>query len=451
MKIYLPLNQNSLIDYIKTGLIKPYCLYGGLGSNDTQAILGKNHYILLLKTKEKMPKNADFLIELEIEQNDSNLIDCMEYFLYKFVLPITKITGIYSNSDELNKSYTNREQNRQKDDWGNDFISKDWFKTGNFEYCDIDLKEIQEYTFKQDILDKIIQFDKLLGAFAFSRFSNEGKYYSYVWAELSHINPEVDYKANYENVDLKEEIISDDILKSVFKFSGGIYDLNPNENKKIFYSALVKNDARHGDKDVFVAMEKIQQLISSEDQFYVLFKYGYFKGYTHFSNRYYEKIIKFKMDEKNDILILDSVFKYIFELENKETSDNGFDKVLAFFGPFGEFIKNIDEKIEQLKSQILEFQETNNNLKNAFAAQKVELQKRQDEFNEKIQTLSNEKDEKIEQLKSQILEFQNNSKVQKKTKTNNIKSKNNLEEEKIDKPKKRTNSKQKLDKDSLFD
>ena len=298
MKLYLPLKCTSLPHYLKAGVIKPFCMYKNILKDDIQALLGESHYILLLKAKNKMPQNADFLVELDINDDDKNLIVFNEYFLYKFLLPITKITAIFSKNQDLNDKYIDLIENSQTSIGGDAFICHSFFTTENFIDFELKIDNISEHKFDQKILNRIDIFDKILGAFAFARFKENNRHYANFFDELALINEnfkkqyENIVKTNYTRVTFNKNIDEKDLLKA-FKVLGGFYILE-SADVDLFFAALKANDVKKGDHAVQEVIREIRKFNgNTRKEFVVLFNYGYFKGYQNIRNRYFDKKVKF--------------------------------------------------------------------------------------------------------------------------------------------------------------
>lgn len=338
---YFPISSLTLADYFVGACIKAAKYF----NNKPQDIQDRNKDFLLL-TSKKGTTETDCCLELVLTNDEiKDLIDVKNgwYLFGTKPLPITRIKKIYfSDSEQMDVTVTNITMSTA-------FVPKDLIEICNFEDNKTTDIQVPSDCAIIDQIDKIIQFDRFLGALALMRLAHEPdmNYSQNYIATLSLFNQTINNKFKESN----EKVVFNDNypFQGVFNNSKGFEKILPYLNRPINEESLnliAKEEGIEIKKDKFtrkidiesinetkwtyiVAIlntygvgdesraKRIDGLIQSnfstlKKQEGVALCYGYNRGYSVFTKNYGNVAFKYRLESQLDYYTIESVYQYVF-------------------------------------------------------------------------------------------------------------------------------------------
>lgn len=335
---YFPINSSSLAHYFAGACIKPARYF----DNKPQDIQDRYREFLLLSNKKGI-KGTDCCLELVLTDDEiEDLIDAKNgwYLLDTRPLPITRIKKIYfANKEQMDNTITNISMSTA-------FVPNVLLDVCTFNVSSIEA-EMPVDCNGIDQTNKIIQYDRFLGALAMMRLAHE-PYMNYspnYFATLSFFNSIIE-KQTMGNKDLSLK----KSYQGIFNASLGFEKVLPYLEQKIGEDALNKIASEHNEE---VKKDKITRTIDVESitntwpytiailnaygvgeesrryridelilssfqtlregkQEGVALCYGYNRGYSAFTKNYGAVNFKYKLESKLDYYTIESVYQYVF-------------------------------------------------------------------------------------------------------------------------------------------
>jgi len=361
---YLQIHKIKLQDYISKGIIVPDIYLGESAEKDAQS---KNQLCLTLsKGYIKRLDEAQVLIEVILtDEEKESLHENGSIYYYDLPIPINRTKQIYVQ-DKQAKTNILKEIEIYESGYlpeklfvyfkkGKKILFKECFETMNVEYKN-----------SEDLKQKIVKYDKIMGMFAFMKnahsyyfderktYANYSKNYFDVLSKFGSDPSEksIDFfkvlKENRDFFDLvySEDTMSDEFINSLIDtiedeetisiFKDLLYKPNASreclkrlkDKKEIyFYICLVYIHKQKDSNKKEYFKEDIAQEIPYEKIEYALAFLGLYYGYSDLSrseeiqidDTYMQKIlrnneinIKLKMDSKLDCVVIESIFNYVF-------------------------------------------------------------------------------------------------------------------------------------------
>lgn len=340
-RYYFPFNSQSLAHYMGSGCIKP----GNYFSNKPKD-LQDHYYNFLLLTTHFGTVHTDCCMEIILTQEEiKELIDIHNgLFLYGRPLPVSRIKGIYFNSQaQVEQTVANIRMSTA-------FIPK-WLihVTKGFDQIAVKLPPALLPT-TESYIDQAKRFDQYLGGFSLLRLAGETymNYSENYFSILAFFNEIIGQELEAANR------IIDKRFWGIFTGSYGFHKIYPILNKEVTeedVKALAQEenqsirkdpvthviDLNRLDKNTYIAAvlnmygtgmesrkKRIDELILShfkdgikaEKTEGIALCYGLNRGYTALQNQYsinnrYEAV-KFQLDSQLDYYTIESLYQYAF-------------------------------------------------------------------------------------------------------------------------------------------
>jgi len=364
---YLQIHRIKLQDYLTLGLIVPDSYMEEVAINDIQSL--NPSCLLLSKGYINKIDATQLVLEIILKDDEAQkLIEKNPVYLYENAIPISRIKQIFCQDKEVKKIILQDIEN-----YASGYLHEKLFvffkknkKIVLNEYC-VDFDTV--YESRNDLKSKILRYDKLLGMFAFTKnaqmyyfddiktftsysdgfFKLLSKYNTFCQDESQEIFDLLKTNETFLALLLSDDLMTDDFIENVIQSTGD------EEIKEIFSDLIHKPSVskeclrRLREKDniyfyiclVYIHKQKegnqkeyfkddIAQQIPYEKVEYALACLGLYYGYNELdasediviSDKVISKIIntedasiKFKMDNKLDYIVIESIFNYVFYKE----------------------------------------------------------------------------------------------------------------------------------------
>lgn len=348
MAYYLPISSTSLAHYFACACVKPAIYF----DNKPQDIQDSFPNTLLLSTKLGN-KNADCCLELVLTDHEEKLLQpCGNDFrFFPIPLPISRVKKVYfKDQRQLNQTLSNINLSAA-------FVPASLAEVKRFSNVQFNRDKITGEIIDRDYSDKVVLFDRVLGALALMKTAKE---------------PYMNYSENYAstlsffNVRVKEDLHKQGHEINVkffdlFTRSGKFINAIPYLERKLTredinqiaaeykqtiersFTGLINFEKLSGITYAFAilqtygvggeaASKKIDGLIANNFQDLkegteegIALYYGYNRGYSVFNNSYgisedKKQSVKFLLDSQLDYYAIESVYQYVFYSNNSAAS-----------------------------------------------------------------------------------------------------------------------------------
>ena len=336
---FIPININKLAHFFGRGIIVPSS-YLNNAQQDIQNLF--DTYILLSTEKFTTDTNCCIEVALSEDENPQSITD--NFLLLNVPLAISRVVAVFfKNSEEL----ANTKYNITR---GDAFLPDFLLKVVSDK--SIDTSELKEYKASENTEnwhDKLKMYDQLMGGFSLMKISTEeGNYPEHYLKTLSNISNWFDNESK-ENLDknifsmffsesskplhnkFKKLIYSRVTISEVESFAkeenvlinkaiGGGIDLNLINKESLTYILAIlaiyneDNGGSLSTSDFFYDFSSKKLNINRNEAISLAF--GLNKGYSALPKDFLlEKIsfnIKFKLDSKDDLYIVESIYQNVF-------------------------------------------------------------------------------------------------------------------------------------------
>ncbi len=369
----LQIHRIKLQDYLTRGLIIPDAYIEEVAAKDAQSI--HPSYLLLSKGYVNKIDAEQIVLEVILTDDEAqNLIEKNGVYLYENAIPISRITQIFCQNKQVKNSILQDIENYESGYLHEKLFV--FFKKGKKIVLDeyyVNFDRV--YESENDLKSKILRYDKLLGMLAFvknaqmyhveetktftshsdSFFTLLSKYNTSYENESQSFFDLLKTNQNFLELLLSENLMSDDFILNI------IQSIDDEEVKKIFSDLIYKPNVsreclkRLREKDsiyfyiclVYIHKQKdgsqkehfkddIAQQIPYEKVENALACLGLYYGYSELdrsedillSDKVISKIIgtediniKFKMDNKLDYIVIETIFNYVFHGQKSGLSE----------------------------------------------------------------------------------------------------------------------------------
>lgn len=335
-KYYLPINSSNLGAYFSAALIYPH-KYSVNRVSDFQNLSPQN----LILSKYKYSQNSDCAIEVFITEDElSQIIKNDKITLFNGILPVTRIIAIYFSEKIIAERIVDFARSAS-------FIPqrliKIEIKSSENSIDENSINEIKEIDNQKDLSEKINEYNRILGGFAFMRLGGKGfmnyskNYFSTVCFFNKIIKTQVDKIKDKFNLDSKFQAIFDitnsswsewrdyiygniqnienELAKNNVEKLGNLYSLNKIINdRKLYILAVLANYGTDRPKNTDALILELNKRKIHREEISLFFGLRY--GYRQFSKNYFlnneNYILKFEFKSKLDYYIVESIFNYVF-------------------------------------------------------------------------------------------------------------------------------------------
>jgi len=444
-KYYLSINTTNLAHYIQKAIILPSRFYNNR-PEDIQNLFGE--YLFL--SNIPFINDSDCSIELVLTEDEINNLKKINHniLLFNKPLPISRIKNIYFfNNDQ--KLLTIAKINS-----GAGFINENIVKVlkkTDETVLNIEIPEIESFSYSDELQSKIKDFEQKLGGVAFVRFNTNNKYSKNYFSILSFFNKLI--KEEYEkNSGLKtnnsydgafsrdgawknlasfiyEPILEKNVIASakkdninITKDIAGNFELAKIDYKTDTYKLAVLNTYGSDSTKRKSIDDLVFSLINGTIEFNkhegISLIFGINNGYSTFYNQYKEKIVKFKMDSILDYYTIESIYQYVINnnsnLYGFKYLDNIVSKKPLLDSPYYETISVLDETVitgtPTVMSDIKSSEESGMFATALFEKLKIFIEKVLKKKYE-IEILLHQKQEENEELETKIVDITKNINV----------------------------------------
>jgi hypothetical protein len=340
---FLHIDSHNLAHYYSRACLEPSKYL----TNRKEDIQSKFNNVLLLSDK-RFGKGIDCSLELVLTKKERENIlqptNKEDIFIFHNPLPITRIKRIFFLSENT------KDKIITSINMGSGFIPKEFATTAtDHSYVDYSDLKLSPNVNALEFSDQLRKYDSLLGGFALMRLSveNNMNYSLNYFSTLSYFNSTIEKEVGkinsiywdafegksrfkdiypYINKQLTEKDIYDiaEKEKQEIKKShlSGIIDLDSLDRMSyiiaVLYNYGIGDEGRKNKIDGLI-LNNFHKGLKPNNSEIISLCYGLNRGYSVFSNKYQDKIVKFELNSRVDYYTIESIYQFVFN--NSKSSE----------------------------------------------------------------------------------------------------------------------------------